>query len=421
MPSRPARALVLLALGGCAPAPEEGADDPVLSVPVAVFAGTFDLMRPSVVEIPVAAPCGDVVLEGMTLVPMDPALDDDLPEDAAFATVAEVADLPDLLPVTLPADAWTGAAPLRIEGGTQTTIPLVYRPDEEGTHEVVVQLRTATGTQEVQLSAAARRHLPQVVPYLLDFGFGHAGRTQSFQVDNRTRFQLPVSLQFGEPTDFVAIAAPTAIDPLTRVEVVVRYDGGEAPAKGHVLVSVGDEPVRRVQLVANDCAHSISVDVDQDGVSLCGGDCDDDDPDVRPGAPERANGLDDDCDGVVDEVDVIDASVDADQDGVSALEGDCNDRDPSVSPQRREIPNGRDDDCDGFVDEGSLTFDDDGDGLTERQGDCDDSDPDIRPGAVERLNELDDDCDGLVDEAPEPPSQPPSVSPPGAPSLECTP
>lgn len=31
-----------------------------------------------------------------------------------------------------------------------------------------------------------------------------------------------------------------------------------------------------------------------------GGDCDDGDPDVHPGAPEACDGLDDDCDGAVD-------------------------------------------------------------------------------------------------------------------------
>lgn len=36
-------------------------------------------------------------------------------------------------------------------------------------------------------------------------------------------------------------------------------------------------------------------DADDDGVSACD-DCDDDDPDVFPGAPERCNGLDDNCD-----------------------------------------------------------------------------------------------------------------------------
>jgi hypothetical protein len=51
------------------------------------------------------------------------------------------------------------------------------------------------------------------------------------------------------------------------------------------------------------CLHPVR-DNDGDGYSdsLCGGnDCDDLDPLRHPGAPERCNGLDDDCDGVMDE------------------------------------------------------------------------------------------------------------------------
>ena len=51
---------------------------------------------------------------------------------------------------------------------------------------------------------------------------------------------------------------------------------------------------------------SSCVDADGDGWSgvPCGQeqlDCDDSTPDVAPGAPERLNGLDDDCDQAVDE------------------------------------------------------------------------------------------------------------------------
>ena len=42
------------------------------------------------------------------------------------------------------------------------------------------------------------------------------------------------------------------------------------------------------------------LDHDGDGFSECAGDCDDTNPTVYPGAPETCNGLDDDCDGTVD-------------------------------------------------------------------------------------------------------------------------
>ncbi|MFN0015201.1 MAG: MopE-related protein, partial [Saprospiraceae bacterium] len=59
-----------------------------------------------------------------------------------------------------------------------------------------------------------------------------------------------------------------------------------------------------------------------------------------------------------------------------------------------ETCNGLDDDCDGIVDDG---FDQDNDGFTSCQNDCDDNDPAVHPNATETCNGLDDDCDGTVD------------------------
>ncbi len=42
-------------------------------------------------------------------------------------------------------------------------------------------------------------------------------------------------------------------------------------------------------------------DLDGDGVAACAGDCDDFDPDRAPGLAERCDGVDEDCDGQVDE------------------------------------------------------------------------------------------------------------------------
>ena len=44
-------------------------------------------------------------------------------------------------------------------------------------------------------------------------------------------------------------------------------------------------------------------------------------------------------------------AVDADRDGYP-LPGDCHDADPAINPGAAEVRNGVDDDCDGFVDEG---------------------------------------------------------------------
>jgi hypothetical protein len=47
-------------------------------------------------------------------------------------------------------------------------------------------------------------------------------------------------------------------------------------------------------------------DVDEDGVTIWAGDCNDDDPEIRPGATEVCNCRDDDCDFLVDEVEGCD-------------------------------------------------------------------------------------------------------------------
>jgi hypothetical protein len=203
-------------------------------------------------------------------------------------------------------------------------------------------------------------------------------------------------------------------------------------------------------------------DADQDGFGegdpacLCvpigiytasaGGDCDDADPAVSPGAAEACNGQDDDCDGMTDEADAVGCKVygyDKDGDlhpdptkGTKCLCGpagywdgtksaDCNDNDAGIHPDAAEVcNNGKDDDCDGNQDEegasGCVDYwrDIDGDGygstlkpkrclcapdpvgdfVATQGGDCNDFDPLAHPKGQEACNGRDDDCDGLTDE-----------------------
>jgi hypothetical protein len=160
-----------------------------------------------------------------------------------------------------------------------------------------------------------------------------------------------------------------------------------------------------------------NADADRDGYidddPTCGGDdCDDANPNVYPGAPEVCNGIDDDCDTIVDD-------VDADGDGHvtddPACGGDdCNDMNPYVYAGAVEICDGLDNDCDSTIP--AAETDDDGDQFVECTpwagldpgilggDDCDDSRADVNPGVIEAAygdpicaDGLDNDCDGLID------------------------
>jgi len=130
-----------------------------------------------------------------------------------------------------------------------------------------------------------------------------------------------------------------------------------------------------------------SADVDGDGYTLCEGDCDDSDPAFHPGAVEQCDGLDNDCDGSLAAFE-----VDSDGDGYLACE-DCDDEDDGIHPGATEIcDDGIDGDCQGDLEETEV--DDDGDGYSECGGDCDDLRDDTHPGAEEICNGFnDDDCD----------------------------
>jgi hypothetical protein len=169
-----------------------------------------------------------------------------------------------------------------------------------------------------------------------------------------------------------------------------------------------------------------------------GGDCNDGSNAVFPGAEERCNLADDDCDAEIDEdaIDPIAFFADGDLDGYgaagtaifacsvpegAALTGtDCDDADAAINPGENELCNGIDDDCSGFADDDTVDdlfwyADTDGDGYGDRtvritacdppegyvgdNTDCNDTLAIVHPNSDEYCDGLDNDCDRSVDEA----------------------
>jgi hypothetical protein len=151
--------------------------------------------------------------------------------------------------------------------------------------------------------------------------------------------------------------------------------------------------------------HTYYLDEDRDGfgaapVTACStppgasrhwGDCDDHDDQVSPGVRERCDGVDQDCDGVVDDRLTKVFYLDGDGDGYGGVQVVVCDRPP---------------------------------GAVRRPGDCADEAADVFPGAPERCDGVDRDCDGRplevgCDDDAEPPAPIRGVRAPGRPPVGC--
>jgi hypothetical protein len=170
-------------------------------------------------------------------------------------------------------------------------------------------------------------------------------------------------------------------------------------------------------------------------------DCNDAKSSVHPGATELCNGIDDDCDGQIDEgftrktfyrdedgdgygTDANTVLACSAPEGYVSVSGDCMDADPDFNPGASEVNCDRyDNNCNGLYDEGAerilyyndYDYDGYGDkgsegvwysecdidyeiGISRNNLDCDDSNSAINPGATEICDGLDNDCDGQIDE-----------------------
>jgi hypothetical protein len=145
------------------------------------------------------------------------------------------------------------------------------------------------------------------------------------------------------------------------------------------------------------------------------GDCDDNDKNINPNTVWFK---DKDKDGYTDGTTVVSCTKPSDEYVSSATAGDCDDEDSSINPGRAEICDGIDNNCNGFIDEGvKLVFykDLDGDGYTDGttqvgcsapsgyvlsaiSGDCNDNDPNVNSGKTEICDGKDNNCNGQIDE-----------------------
>ena len=164
-------------------------------------------------------------------------------------------------------------------------------------------------------------------------------------------------------------------------------------------------------------------------------DCNNFNANIRPNAIELCNGLDDNCNNLIDDGLTFQSYyLDTDADGFGAGNGtiacsspgtgyvtnnsDCNNNNPNIRPNAVETCNAIDDNCNNLIDDG-ITFvnyyiDTDGDGYgagtainscsspgagyVTNNTDCNNTSAAIRPGATEICNAIDDNCNNLIDD-----------------------
>lgn len=224
--------------------------------------------------------------------------------------------------------------------------------------------------------------------------------TESIKIKNSGEVNLVVQSISALPPFTSPSGGGFELEPGAETNITIQFIPTSYQEVSGSLTIVSSDP-NEPQLTVPILGATIS-DVDGDGfdtVDAGGDDCDDDDVNVYPGAPDEwYDGVDSNCQN--------DDDYDQDGDGYQTMVwnddsglggGDCQDNNADMYPGAPdEWYDGVDSNC-----EGNDDFDQDGDGsrsqLHGRGLDCNDLDAQINSNGTEAINGLDDDCDGDID------------------------